>query len=313
MKNTIIVILILIIIGLGGYYFFIFNKNKTTVNEPIVDEYGSDEYTQATGNVSDQEELEDATDEVVDTTKTIIGKSVEGRDIVAYHYGNGNKELIFVGGIHGGYEWNTSLVAYKLMDYLDTNSEVIPKDIKVTVIPVLNPDGLVKIVGTDKEFSLNDAPSTLESSVPGRFNAHDVDLNRNFDCEWKPDAVWQDKKVSGGMSPFSEPESKAFANYVDSSKPIAVVVWYSSANGVFASNCHNGVLPETTKIMNVYSEASGYPPHKVFNYYEITGDMVNWLAKKNIPAISVLLETHDKVEWDKNKKGIDAMLKYYGE
>jgi hypothetical protein len=41
--------------------------------------------------------------------------------------------------------------------------------------------------------------------------------------------------------------------------------------------------------------------------------MVNWLAKNNIPAISVLLTNHTDVEWDKNKKGIDAILEYYGE
>jgi hypothetical protein len=41
--------------------------------------------------------------------------------------------------------------------------------------------------------------------------------------------------------------------------------------------------------------------------------MVNWLAKNNIPAISVLLSTHTDVEWDKNLSGIKALLQYYGQ
>ena len=40
---------------------------------------------------------------------------------------------------------------------------------------------------------------------------------------------------------------------------------------------------------------------------------MNWFAKKKVPAISVLLTTHDDVEWSKNKAGIDALLKYYAD
>ena len=39
--------------------------------------------------------------------------------------------------------------------------------------------------------------------------------------------------------------------------------------------------------------------------------MANWLAKKEIPAISVLLTNHKDTEWTKNKKGIEALLRYY--
>jgi hypothetical protein len=39
--------------------------------------------------------------------------------------------------------------------------------------------------------------------------------------------------------------------------------------------------------------------------------MVNWLAKENIPAISVLLTNHSDIEWTKNKAGIEAILSHY--
>jgi hypothetical protein len=246
-------------------------------------------------------------------SETVIGSSVRGQEITAYHYGTGDTEILFMGGIHGGYEWNTVLVAYELMDYLEANPNTIPDNIQVTVIPVLNPDGLEETVGTAGRFTKADVPSAQNATVPGRFNANIVDLNRNFDCDWNAVGTWQDTSVSGGSKAFSEPESQAFRDYVQTAGPDAVVVWYSSApgGGVFASNCYNGVLQETNTITNAYSEASGYKAYQEFNYYEITGDAVNWLAKNNIPAISVLLSTHETVEWSKNRAGIEALLSHY--
>lgn len=255
----------------------------------------------------------------VDTTKTVIGTSAGGRNITAYHFGlpvqagQGVKELLFIGGIHGGYEWNTVLVAYELMDYLSANPTLVATGTRVTVIPVMNPDGLFTVVATAERFTAAQVPADEAATIPGRFNGNTVDLNRNFDCDWQASAKWQDKTVSGGTKAFSEPESQAIQAYVAAHKPTAVVVWYSAAGGVFASNCHGGVLPETTALVTDFAKASGYPAFKNFDFYEITGDMVNWFAKEGVPAISVLLTDHKNTEWEKNKKGIDALLKKYAQ
>lgn len=243
--------------------------------------------------------------------KTVIGKSVEGRDIEAQIFGKGDTELLFIGGIHGGYSWNTVLVAYELVDYLTENPDKVPDNVKVTVIPVLNPDGLFETVGTSTRFAKADVPTSDAKLVAGRFNANTVDLNRNFDCDWQAVGKWQNKDVSGGSSVFSEPESQALKNYVERNEPEAVVVWYSAAGGVYASNCHNDVSSKTSALTNTYAKASGYPAHESFDFYEITGDMVNWFAKNDIPAISVLLTNHTDVEWSKNRAGIDAVLEYF--
>ncbi len=245
--------------------------------------------------------------------EVVIGKSVEGRNIIAYNYnysGDKDAQVLFVGGIHGGYEWNTVLVAYQLMDYLKANPAVIPSNVKVTVIPALNPDGLNKVVGKEGRFTAADLPRA-EARVAGRFNANEVDLNRNFDCDWQATGKWQNKTVSGGHVPFSEPESRAFRDYVETHNLSAVVAWYSAAGGVFASNCHNGILPETSNLTTLYARASGYSAYESFDFYAVTGDMVNWLAKEGIPAISVLLTNHEDTEWTKNRAGIEALLKYY--
>ena len=299
MRNYIIIFLIVIVLAGVGAYFFLTQRGPKEDTTP-----GTATSTLPTGNGT-------STTSGQDSATPVIGTSAGGRDITAYHYGTGETELLFVGGIHGGYEWNTVLVAYELMDYLEANPELIPADIQVTVIPVLNPDGLNKVVGTTGRFTKADVPTVQAETVPGRFNANNVDLNRNFDCDWQEQGIWQQTKVSGGSAAFSEPESQAIKKYVQTSKPKAVVVWYSSAGGVFASNCHNGVLPETQTITNVFSTASKYKAYQSFNFYEITGDMVNWLAKEGVPAISVLLTTHTDTEWEKNKAGVEALIKHY--
>lgn len=292
--KKIIFLVIIVIIGSGIYYFTKGPSDNVTVD---VDQNVATTTT-ATTTVT------------VDKTKTVIGKSVEGRDIVAYHFGEGTNEVIFVGGIHGGYAWNTALLGYQSMDYLKANSNIIPANVKVTIIPVLNPDGLNKVVGTSSAFITADVSKSQSVVVSGRFNANEVDLNRNFACDWQATGKWQSKTVSGGSSSFSEPETLALKNYIETSKPKAVVAWYSAAGGVYSSNCHNGILATTSALTSTYAKASTYPAFQDFDFYETTGDMTNWLAKINVPAISVLLATHDSTEWTRNLAGIEAVLKY---
>lgn len=242
---------------------------------------------------------------------TTIGRSVDGREIKAYHFGEGDKRVVFVGGVHGGYAWNTSAVAYELIDHLEKNPSFVPEGVRVTVIPVLNPDGLILAAGTSSRFAVADVDKTIAGTIDARLNANDVDLNRNFDCDWQEEGTWQSRTVSGGDSAFSEPESAAIRDFINKEKPSAVVVWYAAAGGVFASNCHGDVLSDTSELTKRFAEASGYRAYESFNFYEITGDMVNWLAKIRIPAISVLLTNHNDVEWDKNRAGVEAVLDYY--
>ena len=303
MKNIIIIVVVLAL-AVTGYVVLTKKPSAPVTKSP------TEEVTTIKDPIPVQKPVAKAP---VDSTRTVLGKSVAGNQITAYHFGTGEKELLFVGGIHGGYEWNTVLVAYELMDYLKANPNNIPKNVKVTVIPVLNPDGLKRVVGTTEQFSPTDVSKTDSVIVSGRFNENTVDLNRNFDCDWKQAGVWQKNKVSGGTSAFSEPESKAMKDYVEATKPTAVVIWYSAGGGVFASNCHNGVSKETNTLTKTFAIASGYKAYQSFDFYETTGDMANWLAKINTPAISVLLTTHKDTEWKKNQLGVEALLQYYAQ
>ena len=283
MRRAIVFGIILVILGVGSY--LIFYKSKPATPLP--------------------EKLEELT-----TVRSIIGTSVEGRDIEAYTYGNGQTHLTFVGGIHGGYEWNSVVLAYKFIDYLDQNPNIIPENIVVTVIPSLNPDGVYKIIGKEGRFTSLDVPAG-KSTVPGRFNANEVDLNRNFDCKWQPKSKWRDTIVNAGKEAFSEPEAKALRDFILKDKPTAVLFWHSQSGAVYASECEKGILPETISIMNIFSRASGYRAITTFDAYETTGDAEGWLASIGIPTITVELTTHETIEWEKNLAGIKALFEYY--
>jgi ATP/maltotriose-dependent transcriptional regulator MalT len=80
---------------------------------------------------------------------------------------------------------------------------------------------------------------------------------------------------------------------------------------VYASECENGVLAETSQIMNLYANAANYGAVESFTAYPITGDVEGWLASINIPAVTVELETRDSTEFDRNIAGVKSIINYY--
>lgn len=306
MKNIILGIAGLLIV-VGVAYFVINNTSDIDVAELDLDPVVL-EIPQTSEQATTSESMGEIDAPTLRDEKTVIGRSAGGEEIVAYHFGSGERELLLIAGIHGGYSWNTALLGFELIDWLEASPALIPSDVTVTIIPVLNPDGLKKIIGTTERFVASGVRGTETEKVAARFNANTVDLNRNFDCQWQATGSWQDRDVSGGASAFSEPETKALRAYVNANTPETVLAWYSAAGGVYASNCNNGVSNKTQALTNLYATAAGYTAYETYDYYEITGDMVNWFAKENIPAISILLTTHEATELEKNKAGVTAVL-----
>lgn len=293
MKNILIALIALVLIG-GGVYYFLFMGDTMTINQPDEPEVPAAPVTEDPMPVEPDGGIGDGAEPLPPQEgEAVIGTSVDGTDIVAHHFGTGDTEVLFVGGTHSGFSPNTVAVAQSLIDALEDGSINVPPNLRVTVIPNLNPDA-----------------DRAVNQLAGRLNSNDVDLNRNFDCEWQAQGVWQQQPVSGGSAPFSEPEARAVRDYVQSRAIDAAVVYYASAPGVYSSSCRNGILPTTAGMTTAYAEAAGYPAFDEFEDYAITGDMVNWMAGEDIPAISVLLTDHQNAEWAKNRAGIEAVLNY---
>jgi hypothetical protein len=238
----------------------------------------------------------------------IIGYSSQARPIIAYEFGRGPINIVFIGGIHGGYEWNTILLAYRAIDYFQADPAAVPEAATLTIIPAANPDGQFLVTGREGRFAANDV---AEDTIAGRFNGNDVDLNRNWACNWEATGLWRDRTVSGGSRPFSEPETRLLRDFLLEQEPALVVFWHSAANGVFASGCPEIFAPSLA-LARVYGEAAGYPIHERFTSYPITGDAADWLATQDIPAISVELRNHQDLDWTANLAGMLRVLDHYG-
>ena len=241
--------------------------------------------------------------------KHLLGQSNNGYALEAYRFGSGWRRVIFVGGIHGGYERNTVELAWQLIDHFQADPTLVPQALTLEIIPVANPDGLAKVLGTIERSALTHRPIVRDPYV-GRFNANNVDLNRNWDCDWRATAQGPRGNVSGGSSPMSEVETQLLAAYLAAPSVMGVVFWHSSANGVYAGGC-KGDFPAAQRLAQRYAGASGYPLHAAFSAYPISGDVTNWLSLQGIPAITIELRTQSSPEFEQNLRGVQAVLDYF--
>jgi protein MpaA len=132
----------------------------------------------------------------------VIGRSVKGRDIVAWRLGNprSSKKVLLLGAMHGDERG-----AVTILRALRDGRPIDGADI--WVVPVVNPDG----------YASN-----------RRQNAHGVDLNRNFGAKWR--------KIGGatksGRRAFSEPETRAVRDFVDEIRPTYTVSYHQPLDGI---------------------------------------------------------------------------------
>jgi hypothetical protein len=248
-----------------------------------------------------------ATAEPDSPSTTIVARSAGGRPIPSYRLGSGETVIAVIGGIHGGYEWNSILLAEALLDYYRARTEEIPVGIALDIIPNANPDGLYAVTGFDGPFTAADIAT---DSTSGRFNGNDVDLNRNWDCNWSAAALWRDQTVSGGEFPFSEPETSGLRDYLLNLKPVVVVFLHSAADAIYVSGCPDFHAPSYA-LAQVYGQASGYPINEFFDHYPVTGDAGDWLTMQGIPSFTVELYSHESLDWERNLAGLSALLGYY--
>jgi predicted deacylase len=232
-----------------------------------------------------------ATSRVECSTAFRVGTSVQGRVIMGYSYGNGSKEVLYIGAVHGN-EKNSKAILDKWMYEVEGNPGRIPAGTKVTVIPLVNPDGYAK---------------------SSRYNANNVDLNRNFAANnWKADVTVQGGSVmvnGGGTAPLSEPESSAIATYISSRRPALVLTYHSQGN-IVESNEGAGAngYAQTYANLSKYAYTQGSSNGEFFAY-DINGSLEQWAKDKlNQPVVLIELRTKTGDDFSRNKEAMWAML-----
>lgn len=236
--------------------------------------------------------------------------STQGEPINVHQFGWGETHLILIGGVHGGYEWNTVLLMYELIDWFTANPEAVPENLRLSIIPVMNPDGLKLITGSPGRFTRDDVPVQTDA---GRFNANGVDLNRNWDCEWQSVGYWRREEVSAGTAPESEVETQALRFFIEEQNPAGVIFYHSAAEAIYPGFCGDVTADGTDQLLFAYETGSGYlPPSKggtTFNY-PVTGTAPDYLALKNIAAIDVELTDHFGTEFERNLAGVQEVIRW---
>jgi hypothetical protein len=223
----------------------------------------------------------------------IYGTSVNGYALRAYRLGRGPSARALIGGIHGGYEWNTTELVSKTLATLQQNPDLIPEDVTLYIIPCANPDGAA--AGTD--------------AIHGRVNGNNVDLNRNWDYQHQMTATHGTRPVYAGDEPFSEPETQALRDFIFQ-YDIEAAIFYHSAMGKIFSGAEQDECA-TFELAEMMSDVTGYPhalegvPGQI-----TTGDAIDYLSKKDITAIEIELTTHQDIDWDQNWEGVLAFLKW---
>ena len=133
--------------------------------------------------------------------KRVLGHSVQGRRIVAWHLGEpGRKKVVLISLMHG----NEPAPRRILMNLV--NGAPV-HDLNLWVVPVYNPDGFAHHT---------------------RRNAHGVDLNRNYPYKW----IRQTGNYDSGPKPRSEPETRAMMRFLSTVKPAYILSFHQPLHAV---------------------------------------------------------------------------------
>ncbi len=224
-----------------------------------------------------------------------IGTSAGGLELEGYQFGEGERAVVIVGGLHAGFAPTTNALPVLLQEYLSENPDELPPGVVLYSFANVNPDSAF-------------APGELA----GRLNANGVDLNRNFGCNWSSEATWRSTPVNPGSAPFSEPETRALRDFLVELQPELVIFYEARATTgiVAAGRCGEDHLP-SNMLRDRYADAAGYE----VDSFELTGDGSDWLVTLDIPAISVLLKDYEDLsdqEWSDNLRAIRAVLQEIG-
>jgi hypothetical protein len=228
-------------------------------------------------------------------SRLIIGRSVQNRAIEVLRFGAGRRERMIIAGIHGGDEYNTIALADALVEHLGRQPDLVPKEYTLYILRALNPDGAA--AGRDPEH---------------RLNANGVDLNRNFDTNWK--AEWHSQGCAslpgtGGAGPGSEPETKAVKEFLRGRKVEALIVYHSAGLGVFPSG--DPAHPDSVRLAKAIDAVSPYAYPPMDTGCEYTGTLVDWAANSGIPAaVDLELNSPTETEFEANLEVLELLLSF---
>lgn len=207
-----------------------------------------------------------------------IGKSVCGRDIMAYSLGNYKNIVLFAGAFHAQ-EWLTGLVLLRFLEKVckavkedknisgvDISASLFSKGL--TIVPCVNPDGVeIVLNGAESAGNLEEFVRNVSGNdfTKWNANANGVDINHNFDAGWEILREMESKagifgpsvRQYGGYAPHSEPETQSLVKFCERHPVDHAFAIHSQGEEIYWSYGEN--TPENSLTMaNIFSVCSGY-------------------------------------------------------
>lgn len=238
-------------------------------------------------------------------TPLVVGRSSQGRDLLAYSVGSGATSLLFVGGMHGN-EVGSIKAMHALLRWLPSQAALF-KGFTLWVIPCLNPDGYAQA---------QKHPDYWHGGRIGRFNANKVDLNRNFPTasfqshsEWTHGKAYQERtEVYAGPRGGSEPETKALLTFIKKEGISLLAMFHTAGADVTGSRDAS-----SQNLARAYAEASGYRFFSEEEWRALghTGSAKEWCEEQGLAFLEIEGSTRWGSDWGRHRKGIEAMLRFY--
>lgn len=214
---------------------------------------------------------------------SVIGTSLLGRNIYAFHIGSKRRKVLYCGGVHGR-EWITTLMlmyfAEDLLYAYHNGERICEMDIGrlfksggLTIIPALNPDGIeISLHGIEMQGLCDYLDVDVINKMKSRnqysrwkANARGVDLNRNFDSGWdEMRCIAMERGITGpspegwtGQYPVSEPETRAVTACCEKEKFRHLIAFHSAGEEIYWS--YRNFTPVRAHIMaKMLAMSSGY-------------------------------------------------------
>jgi protein MpaA len=225
--------------------------------------------------------------------RTVIGRTVEGRELEVWRIGRGPTNLFVMGGVHTGQEARSADLAADLALYYRRNPDRVPASITLHIVTNANPDGY---------------------TAGRRNNANDVNLNRNWAAQsWRPDACYAGGLVLGGSAPLSEPETTAIDAYLKRIGP-TLSISYHARGSIVEDNDVAGA----DEYAAFYARSAGY--EHVAQYrdvkciasygtrYDLTGQWLSAMREAHLPAFDVELSDFHLEDFEQNLAALNATL-----
>lgn len=251
-----------------------------------------------------QESLFDRPSLLFHFPKEVIGSTVQGKSINCYVLGEGSRKVLFFAGIHGNEVGTVKLMCH-FLSWISKQPSLL-KIFQFFIIPCLNLDGY--------EIACK-RPDYFGGGRHGRFNAHQVDLNRNFDTpSFCKQSRWlfgknysESVEVFCGEKPNSEPEVKALTDFIHR-KHIKIVFGFHNAGRDVGSTCDE----IAQQLKEVFAQKSGFRAFTEDEWQRLgqTGTAKEWAEHHHVSYLEIEGSTRWGSDWNQQKVALKACLQY---